>query len=146
MQYNAIARIRELELLQKTVDAGILSKLEAQGLDLATAEKLLPLVEELGLLSLAANNQQLVINFAAPLLIEGAPFILPLLSGALATGPTAFYLAAAVAGGLETFFIVGDVEVPLIGLPASLVGGLLLVPLAAISAAAGVALGNLKKV
>ena len=62
MQYNAVARIRELELLQKTVDAGILSKLEAQGLDLKTAEALLPLVEELGLLSLAANNQQLTIS------------------------------------------------------------------------------------
>ena len=145
MQYNAVARIRELELLQKTVDAGILSKLEAQGLDLKTAEELLPLVEELGLLSLAANNQQLVINFAAPLLIEGAPFILPVLSGALATGPAAFYLAAAVSAGLEGAFIIGDVQVPLIGLPAAGVGGLLLVPLAAIMAAVGTALGSLKK-
>ena len=41
-QYNVIGRVREKELLKATVDAGILSKLEANGLDLATIEKLLP--------------------------------------------------------------------------------------------------------
>merc|ERR1712087_613002 len=144
-KYNVIQRVRELDLLQATIDAGILSKLEKNGLDLATVEKLLPLAEEYGLLSLVANNQQLLVNGVAPLLVEGAPFLLPVVAGALEAGPSAFYLAAAVSGGLEVFFIAGDVEVPLIGLPASLVGGLLLVPLTAATAIAGSALASLKK-
>ena len=119
--------------------------MEKNGLDLATVEKLLPLAEEYGLLSLVANNQQLLVNGAAPLLVEGAPLLLPVVAGALEVGPAAFYLAAAVSGGLEAFFIANDVEVPLIGLSAGLLGGLLLVPLTAISAAAGTALASLKK-
>merc|ERR1712232_276266 len=122
-KYNVIRRVRELNLLQATIDAGVLSKLEKNGLDLATVEKLLPAAEELGLLSLAANNQQLLVNGVAPLLIEGAPFLLPVVAGALEAGPSAFFLAAAVSGGLEAFFIAKNVEVPLIRLPAGLVGG-----------------------
>merc|ERR1719261_1725322 len=144
-KYNVIGRVREINLLQATVDAGILSKLEKDGLDLATVEKLLPLAEEYGLLSLVANNQQLLVNGVAPLLVEGAPFLLPVVAGALEAGPSAFFLVAAASGGLEAFFIANDVEVPLIGLPAGLLGGLLLVPLTAISAAAGTALASLKK-
>lgn len=119
--------------------------MEKNGLDLATVEKLLPLAEEYGLLSLAANNQQLLVNGVAPLLIEGAPFLLPVVAGALEAGPSAFYLAAAVSGGLEVYFIANDVTVPLIGLPAAFVAGLLLVPLTVASAVAGSALGSLKK-
>eukprot|EP00526_Cylindrotheca_closterium_P020737 CAMPEP_0113631320 /NCGR_PEP_ID=MMETSP0017_2-20120614/16275_1 /TAXON_ID=2856 /ORGANISM="Cylindrotheca closterium" /LENGTH=214 /DNA_ID=CAMNT_0000541823 /DNA_START=62 /DNA_END=706 /DNA_ORIENTATION=+ /assembly_acc=CAM_ASM_000147 len=144
-KYNVIRRVRELNLLQATIDAGVLSKLEKNGLDLATVEKLLPAAEELGLLSLAANNQQLLVNGVAPLLVEGAPFLLPVVAGALEAGPSAFYLAAAVSGGLEAYFLANGVEIPLIGLPASLIGGLLLVPLTVATAGAGVALGSLKK-
>jgi hypothetical protein len=39
--------------------------LEANGVDLITIEKLLPIAEELGLLSVAANNQQLLVNLVA---------------------------------------------------------------------------------
>lgn len=145
MQYNVIRRIRELNLLQATIDAGVLSKLEKNGLDLATVEKLLPVAEELGLLSVAANNQQLLVNGVAPLLVEGAPFLLPVVAKALDAGPSAFYLAAALSGGLEAYFIANGVEVPLLGLPAGLLGGLLLVPLTVATAGAGAALGSLKK-
>ncbi len=138
-------RVRELDLLKATVDAGVLTSLEKQGLDLVTIEKLLPLLEEYGLLSLAANNQQLLLNFAAPVLVEGAPLLLPLVAGAIAVGAPAFYLAAAVTGGLEVYLVANDVEVPLIGLPAGVVLGLLLVPLTAVFAGAGVVFGNLKK-
>lgn len=137
--------MRELNLLQATIDAGVLSKLEKNGLDLATVEKLLPVAEELGLLSLAANNQQLLVNGVAPLLVEGAPFLLPVVAGALEAGPSAFFLAAAVSGGLEAYFVASGAEVPLIGLPAGLIGGLLLVPLTVAAGGAGVALGSLKK-
>ena len=144
-QYNVIRRVRELDLLQATIDAGVLSKLEKNGLDLAKLESLLPLLEQYGLLSVAANNQQLLVNLVAPLLVEGAPFLLPVVAGALEVGPPAFYLAAAGFGGLEAALIVNDVEVPFVGLPAGAVAGLLLVPLTVASAGAGVALGSLKK-
>jgi len=144
-KYNVIRRVRELDLLQATIDAGILSKLEKNGLDLAKVEELLPLAEKFGLLSLAANNQQLLINGVAPLLVEGAPLLLPLIAGALEVGPAAFFLGAAVFGGLEVSLITSGAEVPFVGLPASAVLGLLLVPLTVASAGAGVALGSLKK-
>ena len=144
-QYNVIRRVRELNLLKATADNGILSKLEAQGVDLVTLEELLPLLEEYGLLSLAGNNQQLIVNLVAPLAVEGAPLLIPVLAGALATGPPAFYLAAATFGGLEAALIATDAQVPLIGLPAGSVAGLLLVPLTVVSALAGSALAKAKE-
>ena len=145
LQYNVIRRVRELDLLQATIDAGILSKLEKNGLDLAKLEELLPLAEKLGLLSLVGNNQQLLVNGVAPLLVEGAPLLLPVLAGALEVGPAAFYLGAAGFAGAEAALIANNVEVPFVGLPAAGVLGLLLVPAAVASAGAGVALGSLKK-
>ncbi|KAG7351075.1 DUF1118 domain containing protein [Nitzschia inconspicua] len=144
-KYNVIRRVRELDLLQATIDAGVLSKLEKNGLDLVTIEKLLPLAEQYGLLSLAANNQQLLINLVAPLLVEGAPFLLPVVAGALEVGPAAFYLAAAGAAGLDAYLFATDAEVPFVGLSAGAVGGLVLIPLAVLSAVAGTALASLKK-
>lgn len=132
-------------MLKTTADAGILSKLESQGVDLVTIEKLLPVAEELQLLSLAGNNQQLIVNLIAPLLVEPAPILIPLLAGALGAGPGAFYLAAAALGGTEVLLLANDVELPLVGLPAGVFLGLLLVPLTAVSAGAGYVLSQAKK-
>jgi len=144
-QYNAVRRVRELDLLGLTAEYGILSKLEAQGVDLKTLESLLPVAEDLGLLTLVANNQQLLINGVAPLLIEPAPLLLPVIAGALEKGPGAFYAAAAVLAGLEGYLIVSGAEVPFIGLPASALAGLLLVPLTVVTGGLGVALAGAKK-
>lgn len=110
-----------------------------------TVEKLLPLAEKYGLLSLAANNQQLLANLAAPLLIEGAPFLLPVVAAALEIGPTAFFGASAALVGVDAALLANDVQIPFLGLSAGVFLGLLLVPLAAVLAGAGVALGSLKK-
>lgn len=131
--------------MKATADNGILTKLEAQGVDLETIEKLLPLAEQYGLLSLAGSNQQLIVNLIAPLLVEGAPLLLPVVAGALGVGPPAFYLAAVAFGGTEALLVANDVEVPLIGLPAGVLAGLLLVPLTAVSAGAGYVLSQAKK-
>jgi len=136
--------VRELGLLEQTAELGVLSKLEKQGLTLEKAEELLPLLEELGVLSLVANNQQLLINGLAPAAIEGAPLLLPLVAGALDIGPPAFYLGAAGLAGLDTFLYTSGVEVPFIGLNAGAVLGLILIPLSAVLAVVGGALGNLK--
>jgi hypothetical protein len=144
-QYNVIRRVRELDLLKATAENGILSKLEAQGLDLETIEEILPLAEQLGLLSLAGNNQQLLVNGVAPLLVEGAPVLLPLVAGALAVGPPAFYLAAAGTATLEAYLLATHAEIPFVGLSAGAVLGLLLVPATVVLAGVGTALGSLKK-
>ena len=137
MKYNVVGRVRELGLLEKTAELGVLSKLEKLGLDLATVEELLPQAEKLGLLSVVGNNQQLLINGAAPLVIEGAPILLPVVAGALGVGPAAFYLGAAGFFGLDYFLIANGVEVPFVGLPAGVVAGLLLVPLGVVSGGVG---------
>mmetsp|Transcript_20917 Transcript_20917/g.60911 ORF Transcript_20917/g.60911 Transcript_20917/m.60911 type:complete len:231 (-) Transcript_20917:312-1004(-) len=144
-QYNVIRRVRELDLLGQTAELGILSKLEKQGLDLATIESLLPQAEKLGLLSLVANNQQLLINLVAPLLVEPAPLLLPAIAGALDVGPSAFYLAAATLAGTEAFLLVNNVEVPFVGLSAGVLLGLLLVPLTVVTGGLGVALASAGK-
>ena len=112
---------------------------------MAKLEELLPLAEQLGLLSLAGNNQQLLVNLVAPLLVEGAPFLLPVVAGALEVGPPAFFLGAAALAGLELELVASGAEVPFVGLPAGAVAGLLLVPLTVVLGGAGVALGSLKK-
>ena len=122
-----------------------MSKLEAQGVDLKTLEGLLPLAEDLKLLSLVANNQQLLINGVAPLLIEPAPLLLPVVAGAIEKGPSAFYGAAAVCAALEGYLVVSGAEVPFIGLPASGVAGLLLVPLTLVTGGLGTALASAGK-
>jgi hypothetical protein len=134
-----------LDLLGATVDNGILSKLEKNGLDLATIEKLLPAIEEAGLLGVIANNQQLLVNGLAPVVVEGAPILLPLVAGALDAGPAAFYLASAAAFVAEGYLVVSGAELPLVGLPAGPVAGLLLVPLAVATGAVGAFLGGLQK-
>jgi hypothetical protein len=137
--------VRELDLLGATAEAGILSKLEANGVDLAKLEKLLPAIEELGLLEFAGSNQQFLINLIAPLLIEPAPYLLPGVAALLAAGPSAFFAFAAGTGALEIALIASNAEVPLVGLPAGPLAGLLLVPLTVILGAAGAFLANAKK-
>merc|ERR1712071_114391 len=144
-QYNIIGRVRELDLLQKTLDAGILPKLEKNGVDLKTLEGLFPALEGAGALSIVGNNQQLLINLVAPLLVEPAPFLIPIVGNALDIGPAAFFGAAVAALGTEALLVVNHVEIPLTGLPADGISGLVLVPLGLILAVAGAALASAGK-
>lgn len=144
-RYNVLRRVRELDLLKKTVDGEVLTSLEELGLDLKTVEELLPVAEELGLLSLVGKNQQLLVNLVAPVVVEGAPFLLPLVASGLKQGPSAFYAAAAAVAALEGALIVSNAEVPFVGLSAAWTLGLLLVPTAGALGVAGSALGSLKK-
>eukprot|EP01082_Thalassiosira_pseudonana_P000997 g1637.t1 g1637 contig10:2484052-2485266(+) len=143
-QYPVLSRVRELGLLEKTAELGVLSKLEAQGLTLEKAEELLPALEKLGVLKLVANNQQLLINGVAPIAIEGAPLLLPLVAGAIEVGPAAFYLAAATFAGLDFYLFSSGAEVPFLGLSAGGVAGLVLIPLSVVSAIVGGAFAQLK--
>ena len=145
LQYNVVRRVREMNLLKTTAEAGILSKLEANGLDLVTLEKLLPVIEDTKALSLVGNNQQLLLNAVAPLLVEPAPLLLPVVAGALEKGPSAFYAASIACLGLDAYLFASGAEVPFVGLSAGVVAGLLLVPLGVATGGAGFALASLKK-
>ena len=144
IQYPVLQRVRELGLLEQTAELGLLSKLEKNGLTLQKAEQLLPVLEDAGVLSLVANNQQLLINGVAPLAVEGAPLVLPLVAGALDIGPAAFFGGAAAAAGLDAFLFTSGAEVPFIGLSAGAVLGLVLIPLSVVLALVGGAIGGLK--
>lgn len=139
-QYNILGRVRELDLLTKTADVGLLSLLEKNGITLETLEGALETLDGLGVLSAAGSNQQLLVNLVAPLLIEPAPILLPLIAGALEVGPAAFFLAAASIAGLEGFLVTNGVQIPFVGLSAGFYLGLLLVPLTGVFAGLGVAL------
>lgn len=145
VQYDVVRRVRELDLLGLTAEYGILSKLEKQGLDLQKIESLLPAIEEAGLLSIAGSNQQLLINGVAPLVVEGAPLLLPLVAGALDIGAPAFFGGAAALAGLDAYLIANNVEIPFVGLPAGVVLGLLLVPGSVVLGGVGVFFSGLKK-
>jgi hypothetical protein len=134
-----------LDLIKITAESNILSKLEKNGVDLETIESLLPALEKFGALSFVANNQQLLINLVAPLLVEPAPYLIPVIAGALDVGPPAFFGLAGALAGTEYLLFANEVQVPFIGLPAGYVLGLLLVPLTVVSAGAGLALGSAKK-
>ncbi|GMH81308.1 hypothetical protein TL16_g08887, partial [Triparma laevis f. inornata] len=140
-QYDVLARIRELGLLGKTVDSGLLSNLEKQGVDLETIESLLPTLQKLKVLEITGNNQQMLLNLLAPPLVEGAPLLIPILSGAVGVGPIAFFGASAGLLGLEFALSSSGAQIPFVGLSAAFYLGLILVPLAGVSGGLGIALG-----
>lgn len=105
----------------------------------------MPVVEEAGVLSLVGSNQQLLINGVAPLVVEGAPLLLPLVAGALDIGAPAFFGGAAALAGLDAYLLLNEVEVPFVGLPAGAVLGLLLVPGSVVLGGVGVFFAGLKK-
>jgi hypothetical protein len=61
-QYNIVERIRELKLLKLTADSGLLEALEKKGLTLSTLEKLLPIIDDFGLLPLVSKNKELLLS------------------------------------------------------------------------------------
>lgn len=71
--------------------------------------------------------------------------ILPVLAGAIDVGAPAFYLAAASVAGLDAYLFASGAEIPFVGLSAGLYLGFLLVPLSAVLAVVGGAIGSLKK-
>ena len=72
---------------------------QAKGLTLSQVEKLLPVVEELGLLSAGVQNKELLLNLLLPLLVEPAPLLLAPLAG-LIRNPAPLALVAAAAACL----------------------------------------------
>eukprot|EP00597_Dinobryon_sp_UTEXLB2267_P002324 CAMPEP_0170072974 /NCGR_PEP_ID=MMETSP0019_2-20121128/10480_1 /TAXON_ID=98059 /ORGANISM="Dinobryon sp., Strain UTEXLB2267" /LENGTH=272 /DNA_ID=CAMNT_0010282217 /DNA_START=110 /DNA_END=928 /DNA_ORIENTATION=- len=128
-KYDIIERVRELKLLSLTADSGLLEALEAKGLTLSKLEKLLPLADSLGVLPLVAKNKDLLLALA-PLIIEPAPVLLPLVASILKT-PASNFLTPGVAllgaGAFETLdqHLLLAVPLILLGLPLTALGTIL---------------------
>lgn len=101
--YNVISRVRELKLLSATVNSGLLEALEGKGVTLTQLERLLPILDNAGVLPLLVKNKEFVVGLL-PLLVEPAPALLPVLAGIIKT-PASTYTATAAAlvalGGYE---------------------------------------------
>lgn len=89
--YNPINGIRSNKLLSLTADSGLLEALEAKGVTLSQLEKLLPVIDQLGLLDTVSKNKALLLSLA-PLLIEPAPLLIPVVVSILKTSPSLFQL------------------------------------------------------
>lgn len=130
-RYPLFKRVSELKLLSLTAETGLLTILEQKGLKLSDLEKLLPLAEELELLSLAEKNKDLILQTLAPIAIEQAPALLPVLVSVLKTPPSTFYALAAAALAAEAGIIATSGS-PLIDVLAG-------IPLVAVAGAGAVA-------
>jgi hypothetical protein len=127
-KYNIVERIRELKLLKLTAESGLLEVLEEKGLTLSKFEALLPLADSLGILPFVSKNKDQLLSLA-PLVIEPAPALLPLVVSLLRTPPTTLITAGVVLIGLGAFetsdnFLLGSTFL-LTGLPALATGGVL---------------------
>ena len=91
-----------------------------------------PPAEELELLSLAEKNKELILQTLAPIAIEQAPALLPILSSVLRTPPTVFYGIAAAALAAEA-----GVALTFDSVPLDVIAGIPLLTLAAASAIGG---------
>ena len=124
-EYKIIERLRSLKLLKLTAESGLIEALEEKGLTLSKVEALLPVADNLGLLNLLTKNKDLALS-AAPLLIEPAPALLPILVGYLRSSPTTFFglgFALLGAGAFEaTDSLLLGAPLILLGLPVSLLG------------------------
>merc|ERR1711871_737871 len=101
--YPVFQEVQEKRILSATVNSGLLQSLDNLGLGLGDVEKLLPFLDKFGLIGLVRKNLPLAIIATGYLLIEPAPFLLPVL-GLLLSIPTAAWTAvAAVTTGAEIY-------------------------------------------
>lgn len=124
--YDIIKRVRELKLLSLAADSGLIEALEAKGLTLSKAEKLLPLVESY--LPQIVKNKDALINLA-PLIIEPAPSLLPLAVSILRTSPSTFSFSgfALIGTGIYESFdnLVLGIVLSILGFPLAILGTIL---------------------
>ncbi len=92
--YPVFQEVQEKKLLSGTVNSGLLRALDDLGLGLGDVEKLLPVIDKAGVLGLVRKNLPLAIIATGYILIEPAPFLLPVL-GALLAVPSGIWTAVA---------------------------------------------------
>merc|ERR1711871_452440 len=104
--------------------------LEAQGLTLSQVEKLLPVIDELGLLPLAVKNKDLILSLA-PFIVDTAFLGLPLAANVVGTAPSTYSTIGAVCFALAGYEGIAQgntflaVLLALLGTPAAILGSVL---------------------
>ena len=127
---DLVLKIRKNQLLKTTVESGLLDALEAQGLTLSQVEKLLPVIDDLGLLPLAVKNKELVLSLA-PIIIDTAFLGLPLAASVVGTAPSTYSTISAVCFALAGYEGIAQgntflaVLLAVLGTPAALLGSVL---------------------
>lgn len=122
--YPVLTRVAEMNLLTKTAESGILTTLAAKGLTLSQIERLLPVIDDLGLIDAGVANKEFLLNLLLPLLVEPAPLLLGPLGGLLKNpAPLTIGGAALGAWALAPLASSGDANVALLALSALLLGG-----------------------
>ena len=101
--YPVFQEVQEKRILSATVNSGLLQSLDNLGLGLGDVEKLLPFLDKFGLIGLVRKNLPLAIIATGYLLIEPAPFLLPVLGALLAIPTAAWTAVAAVTTGAEIY-------------------------------------------
>lgn len=127
---DLLLKIRKNQILKTTVESGLLDALEAQGLTLSQVEKLLPVIDELGLLPLAVKNKDLILSLA-PFIVDTAFLGLPLAANVVGTAPSTYSTIGAVCFALAGYEGIAQgntflaVLLALLGTPAAILGSVL---------------------
>lgn len=135
--YPVFKTVQKKKLLSTTADVGLLSQLTELGFGLSDIEKILPVLEQSGALSLASKNLPFLLNVIGYLVIEPGEIAIPTIAAALKTPPIVFQAAGAGIIGWDAYSWVAGLEPALIGVPLKLPLTLLTLPLAALLIVAG---------
>jgi hypothetical protein len=105
-------------LLSVIADSGILEELDERGVKLSEVERLLPKIDDFKLIPFAYNNRG-ILRILAPLVIEPAPVLIPLLVKALQVSTSTYVAIGAsigIVGAHEAYYDHSLAGVPLIAL------------------------------
>ena len=124
--YPVFQEVQEKRILSATVNSGLLQSLDNLGLGLGDVEKLLPFLDKFGLIGLVRKNLPLAIIATGYLLIEPAPFLLPVL-GALLAVPSGIWTAVAAVTTAAEIYLTAFASFDDSGVVARLLAPLLLI-------------------
>lgn len=140
---QVLQKTADSKLLTKLAASGVLSKAEAAGLTLADLEPLLKIADDTGVVAITGD---LLESPIAPVLVDLAPAALPLLGPALEVPPAALVLAAgaSVAAAFAEVSIIPDDSIVSVATQTGL-AVILGAVLPAVSLGGAFVLGSIKK-
>merc|ERR1719231_1318609 len=114
--YPLFAATQEKRLLSATADAGLLTQLTDLGLGLSDIEKLLPILEQNGLLSLAGKNLPFILNVLGYLVVEPGQVAIPAVTNLLKVPAPLYTVAGAGIIGWDAYPFAAGIEPELLGI------------------------------
>ena len=125
--YPVFQEVQEKKLLSGTVNSGLLRALDDLGLGLGDVEKLLPVIDKAGVLGLVRKNLPLAIIATGYILIEPAPFLLPVLGALLGRARRGIWTAVAAVTTAAEIYLTAFASFDDSGVVALLLAPLLLI-------------------